>query len=554
MRKTTLILGLIILISAFLRFYQIDKNPRAMYGDSLTGVYDAYSILKTGHDQKGNFLPLVFSLGGGRPGGYIYASAPFVAIFGPNALASRMVSVLSGIGIVILLYLLGKKLLSEKAGLAIAGVAAINPWELSLSRGPFESHFALFLTLLGVYSFSRGFKNNFWFILFGLSFGLASQTYSTYRLTIPLLTALLLFFYLPTSDVGTRFKVMNYLKKPVLFVSIIFILVSTLLSVYSTVSRGSEDRFGIINIFQNQDIRTAISQKIRNERSLDSLPPAISNPLHTPHLELAGIVALNYIQNFLPDFLFLHGDGQVRHNPAEMGGFFWVDILFLIIGLVYLYKSDKKLLAYLFGWILIAPSATGLVGGPHALRSSLLLPPLLILTGIGLSRLLSIKNKFSPVIIALLATLFLIQFVYLVDRFYFVAPQKNARFWSYPAKEAVTLALKNQQKFDYIILSNDIDNMEFAYPAYAKLDPILVIRQNQHPATLGEFKFFKYDNVYIGSLPNTRVAEFIKNLPGSVLYIGSDKEQQFLENYSLIRGFDTLPDLVVTATKVEPEL
>ena len=148
----------------------------------------------------------------------------------------------------------------------------------------------------------------------------------------------------------------------------------------------------------------------------------------------------------------------------------------------------------------------------------------------------------------------MIQFIYFTDRFYFVAPQKHSRFWSYPAKEAVALALKNQKKFDYILLSNDIDNMEFAYPAYAKLDPILVIRQNQNPATLGEFKFFKYDNVYIGSLPNTRVAGFIKDLPGSVLYIGSEKEQQFLENYSLIRGFDTLPDLVITSTKAEPEL
>lgn len=547
-------MGLIILISVFLRFYQIDKNPIALYGDSLTGVYDAYSILKTGHDQKGNFFPLVFSLGGGRPGGYIYATVPFVAVFGPNALASRMVSVLSGIGIVILLYLLGKKLLSEKAGLVIAGVAAVNPWELSLSRGPFESHFALFLTLFGVYCFIRGLTQKSWFLGFGLAFALASQTYSTYRLTIPLLTLLLFIWSMPNSIRLQGDALRGYLKKTVLLFSITIIILSTILSVYLTVSRGSEDRFGIINIFQNQDIRTAVSQKIRNERSLDSLPPALSNPLHSPHLELAGTLALNYIQNFLPDFLFLHGDGQVRHNPAEMGGFFWVDILFLIIGLVYLYRSDKKLLAFLIGWMLIAPSATSLVGEAHALRSSLLLPPLLILTGIGLWRLLSAKNKVLPVAFTLLAAIFLIQFVYFLDRFYFVAPQKQARFWSYPAKEAVTIALKNQQKFDYIILSNDIDNMEFAYPAYAKLDPIQVIRQNQNPATLGEFKFFKYDNVYIGSLPNTLVARFIKDLPGSVLYIGSDKEQQFLENYSLIRGFDTLPDLVLTATKTEPNL
>ncbi|MCR4306182.1 MAG: glycosyltransferase family 39 protein, partial [Candidatus Daviesbacteria bacterium] len=321
MRKTTFTLWLIILISIFLRFYQIDNNPRALYGDSLTGVYDAYSILKTGHDQKGNSFPLVFSLGGGRPGGYIYATVPFVALFGPNALASRMVSILSGIGIVILLYLLGKRFLTEEAGLAIAAVAAINPWELSLSRGPFESHFALFLTLLGIYSFFRGFKNKAWFIIFGLAFGLASQTYSTYRLTIPLLLIVLLIW-----SGKNIFK--NYLKDAAFTFSILLIIASTILSVYLTVSRGNQDRFDIINIFKNQDIRTAVSQKVKSESLLDNLPPAVATSFHTPHLELAGILAENYARNLLPDFLFLHGDGQVRHNPAEMGGFLGVDILF----------------------------------------------------------------------------------------------------------------------------------------------------------------------------------------------------------------------------------
>src|SRR3989304_2298226 len=138
--KPKLLLLLILLIAAFLRFYQIDINPKALYGDSLTLVYDAYSIYKTGHDQKGQFLPLVFSLGGGRPAGYVYATVPFAALFGPTAFAARMVSVLSGIGIVLLLFSLGKKLFSVSAGLAIAAVAALNPWELSLSREAYETH------------------------------------------------------------------------------------------------------------------------------------------------------------------------------------------------------------------------------------------------------------------------------------------------------------------------------------------------------------------------------------------------------------------------------
>lgn len=536
MKKHTILL-LILLIAALLRFYQIDSNPKSMYGDGMTAVYDAWSIFKTGHDQKGNFMPLVFSLGGGRPGGYIYATVPFAAIFGPTALAAQMVSVLSGIGIVFLLYLLAKRLLPQNAALVIAALAAVNPWSLSLSRGPFESHFALFLTLLGVYAFIRG---GFWLLIMALSFGLASQTYGTYRFTIPLL-ALLLFLW-NKKDI----------KKPLFVISLIIVALSTFLSVYLTVSRGREDRFDIINIFKDPNLRSAISQKVRNERLLDSLSPSFSHLIHTPQIELAGIWAENYIDNFMPDFLFIHGDGQVRHNPAEMGGFFWIDAILLIFGIIYLYKNEKKLLLLLSGWIVIAPTATSLVGGAHALRSSLLLPPLLILSGVGLWNLLQ-KRRY-PFLLTLLGVLFAIQFFYFLDRFYFVAPQKHARFWSYPAKEAAILALKNYQKFDYVILSNDIDNMEFAYPVYAKVEPKEVIAQNQNPANLGEYKFFKYGNIFIGSLPNSRVMEFIKNLEGSVIYIGSAKEEKFLENYNVIRGFDGNVDLSVTAKSGTPDL
>lgn len=539
MKKASIFLLVIIFVATFLRLYQIDTNPIALYGDSLTGVYDAYSILKTGHDQKGEFMPLVFSLGGGRPGGYIYATVPFVALFGPTALSSRMVSVLSGIGIVFLLYLLGKRFFSEGIGLAIAAVAAINPWELSLSRGPFETHFALFLTLFGFYSFIKGLKQKYWFIAFGLSLGLAMHTYSTYKLIIPLFVVILFLW------IGKKTLLENF-RKPVFIFSLIVIFVLAVLGVYLTISRGSQDRFDIINIFNDPSLRSTISQKVEADRLLDNPSPVIAKYLHNNQMEIAAVLAENYVQSFFPSFLFLHGDGQVRHNPAEMGEFYWIDLLFLVLGIVYLYGANKRILLLLSGWILIAPIATSLVGGPHALRSSFLLTPLLVLIGLGLWKLWTLRTKpFTSIIFTIIAIVFFFQFIIFIDHFYFIAPKKHERFWSYPAKEAYTLAAENRQKFDSIILSNDIDNMEFAYPVYAKLDPNLVIKQNQNPAKIGEFKFFKYDNVYIGSLPNSRVMQFIKDLPGSVLYVGAEKEQPFLENYTIIRGFDNQADLIV---------
>ena len=145
--KKNLLIILIMIVGFLFRISWIGGN--SLYGDELTLVYDAYSILKTGHDSTGKFLPVTFEMRGGSPGGYVYGAIPFVAIFGPNELGIRSLSILSGIGIVILLYFLGSSLFSEKVGIWGALIAAISPWEISLSRGGYETHFALFLALLG---------------------------------------------------------------------------------------------------------------------------------------------------------------------------------------------------------------------------------------------------------------------------------------------------------------------------------------------------------------------------------------------------------------------
>ncbi|MCL5019947.1 MAG: hypothetical protein M1426_05740, partial [Patescibacteria group bacterium] len=388
--------------------------------------------------------------------------------------------------------------------------------------------------------FIKGREKQIWFLIFGLAFALSTQTYSPYRLTIPMFTVFLLLW-------SRQLNPLTLIKKPLLFISLCIIAASAILSLFLTISRGNEDRFLTINIFRNQELRSLISTKVRMDHELDTLSLSISNQLHRPQTELAGVLAENYFRNFLPSFLFIHGDGEPRHNPAGIGEFFWVDFFFLIAGVVYLYSFDKRLFALFSGWALISPIPTSLIGEPHALRSSLLFAPIMILTGAGLWKLWEMRYRAAaPIIFTLLISTFFLEFIFFADGFYFLAPKKNSRFWSYTAKKASILASEKRQDYDFVILSNDIDNMEFAYPVYTKIDPKLVIEQNRNPAKIDEYSFFKYGNVYIGSVPHTRTMQFIKSLPGSVLYIGSDKEQSYLENYEVKRGFDNSPELIIT--------
>lgn len=492
-----------------LRVIFINSSPPSLYGDELTIALDANSLLKTGHDQLGHFLPLTFQMGAGRPAGYVYGSIPFIALFGLTPLGVRGLSILSGFMMIILIYSLTRKIFSEKTALITAFIVSVSPWDISLSRGGFEAHFALFLALLGVYLFIKAKERSIFYIFSALSFGLTLHTYPTYKLSLLLFLPLLVWFQEGLKSLTKR----NFLIGTTLFV----MLVS--LSLNQTFFAGSETRFLNLNIFSNRDLNQQIVQKINLERSNTKLPENLRNFFHNKEVEYTKVFIENYLQNFSLDFLILHGDRNPRHNMATMGEIYFVELLLILSGILIYWSKHKKIITFLILWIFVAPVPTAIVDLPHALRSSFMLPPLIILSSLGLGVVLEQKRKYM----LFLGILFLIQFVFFLQKLYFLAPFEYASFWAYPGKVAAEVAIENKNMYDYVVLSDRIDSIEFAYPVYAKLSPQDVIEQNKNKTKLGEYYFKKFDNIYIGSVPEVNLDSFWKDLPGKILYIGIDK-------------------------------
>ena len=55
-----LLLAGIVLLAFFLRFYKVTEIPPSLNWDEVSIGYNAYSILKTGRDEWGVFLPIHF--------------------------------------------------------------------------------------------------------------------------------------------------------------------------------------------------------------------------------------------------------------------------------------------------------------------------------------------------------------------------------------------------------------------------------------------------------------------------------------------------------------
>ena len=101
--KINIGLTVLLVLSLFTRLIKI--NNLSLFGDEIDVGYQAFSLLQTGHDYKGNFLPTyIQSLSESRAPLLIYLTIPTVKIFGLNPLGVRLPSVIFGVLSIYLLY------------------------------------------------------------------------------------------------------------------------------------------------------------------------------------------------------------------------------------------------------------------------------------------------------------------------------------------------------------------------------------------------------------------------------------------------------------------
>src|SRR5260370_41649237 len=91
------ILGVIFLIGALFRFVNLSSYPSGFHIDEASLGYNGYSLLLTGKDDNGNFLPLYIDMfGDNRPSGYHYLTIIPILFFGLNVFATRFPGALFG--------------------------------------------------------------------------------------------------------------------------------------------------------------------------------------------------------------------------------------------------------------------------------------------------------------------------------------------------------------------------------------------------------------------------------------------------------------------------
>src|SRR3989344_8827227 len=139
------ILFFIIIIAAVLRLWYIGNIPPSPNWDEVALGYNAYSIMLTGRDEYGEYLPIILrSYDDYKPALYAYFVIPFIKILGLEVFAVRLPSALFGILAVLATYFLVKEIFSDRRIAFLSSfLLAISPWHIQFSRIAFESNVGL---------------------------------------------------------------------------------------------------------------------------------------------------------------------------------------------------------------------------------------------------------------------------------------------------------------------------------------------------------------------------------------------------------------------------
>lgn len=445
-KKNSLLL-LVVLLAVVLRFAALEKAPPALNWDEISHGYNAYSILKTGKDEWGVAFPTIFrAYGDYKLPVYIYLTAISELVLGLTPLAVRLPSILAGVATVVFTYFLARRLFNEKVALLSSLLIAVEPWSLFLSRGAFEANLSLALIVSGFYFFVSGLKKPSLLPISPILLGLSVWTYNSARIFVPLLVIVAFFIFK-----DELFKLWQRSRK-FIFYSLLILALFFIPMFLQLINPAGQARYGKVAIIDEG----AIAQ-IEQNRALSKYSPIVSRAIYNKGTYFASHFAKNYFSHFSLDFLVLKGGSQYQFSVPNHGLIYTINIVFFLMGLIWLLKFPSKETFFILAWLLLSPIPASLTReAPHALRAITMLPMPMLIAAIGFNSFLdwSRKRRFSPKAIPViyLVILFLFSENYLTQYFENY-PKQYSWAWQYGYKEAVDFTANAYGDYDKIIVS-----------------------------------------------------------------------------------------------------
>lgn len=548
MKKKLWLLIIILVLAAVLRLWNLGNIPPSLTQDEAALGYNAYSIFKTGRDEYGKFLPIIFkSFGDFKPGLYIYLDIPFVAALGLNEIAARLPSALAGVLAVYLVYLIAGILFKEdkKIPLITAFVAAVTPWCIYFSRGAWEVNLALTLTLVGIYFFLKSFEKPKLLIFSSLAFALTLLTYQGAKLSS---------FIVLLSLIAVYWKEFLKIDKKYIISSAVLGFVISI-PVIISVFNGQTGRLEVFSIFsypRPQDY----TQAFLNEGG-EKIGGLSYYLYHSETLNFTRGILGRYFNHFSGKFLFFEGDYQNPWHSAPYQGMLLVtDIIVLIFGIAAIFRTkiDKSKLFILI-WLALSPLPAALTRDQvQSVRALNMAIPMVFVLSLGLNLILSAisKVRIKAILYTMVTVLYMAGIIYFLDAYFVHVPKHYSSYWNYGYREVVEEITKLEKDNKNIVVEQSFAQPYIYFLFYQKYDPL----KYQAQASLGSSANPK-DVGLVAKLDNISFLDIdwsnLRNHPGSIVVVGFQTPIPNDLNYETIEKINYLNgrDLAFTIIKIK---
>lgn len=535
----------ILLLSFVLRFWRVWEIPPALNWDEVSIGYNAYSIMKTGRDEWGRFLPLHFrAFGEYKLPVQIYASIPGIWLLGLNEVGVRITPVIYGVLTVLLTYFLAQEIFKNRGvSLLAAFLLAVSPWHIQLTRASLESSLAMGLMIGCLLFFLKGLKKQTWFLLAAIFGGLSIYAYNAERVFIPLFLAGLCLIF--------RHQLVSIKKKKTILVAGAIFALFILRLLPTIFTSEAQSRYKLVSFVDDPGFVLRINEARGNLK----LPSPLPRLVHNKATHFLSVFSGNYLAHFSPSFLFFKGVGHRQHHVQGMGELYLIELPFLLLGIWFLFKKQRKEIRRLFVlWVGLAavPVSITFDSIPHALRNLVVLPSYQLITAYGFINLLTaVKNskngkKAAFALIGFSLAAFSLQFVHYLNLYYWKYPINYSRDWQYGYKQVLEYVAENQDEYDRVIISRHYGEPHIftlfwlAYPPvkYQTVDN-LIRYQSYDWVWVNQFDKYLFPD--LGDA-GTRVSDFKNKFigQGKTLIVGRpgdfDNEDPMLKSVDFLNG------------------
>lgn len=454
--------------------------PLGAYVDETSVGYNAWAISSHGVDEHGAHLPLYFTaFGEYKNPVYIYTLSALLRVLPLTVTTERLPAALFGLLACLFLTLIAWRRSDHSLPVTVLALAlcGLTPWLTVESRVGFEviSMVAAVSAALWCLSIAQDGGRAGWYAAAGCLLAVAVFAYSTGRVEVALLAvALAVAQFWPGRPLSFRW----------LMALVPVAAAYAILGAWNLAHPGAlTARFNLISIGADG----------------------------APLLTVAGRFVGNYLTYFGPGFLFLQGDHQPRHATQFGGMLLWIMLPLLIAGVVAVWlKRDQPFLRFVLLGLVAAPVSAALTeeSVPHALRASMMVPFLLVLSIEGI---IVVRDRLPAwrrgAALTVTAALVIQGTLFSVDLFA-VWPARSALAFDAGELDAITRA-SAMSKATPVLLSTTLDQPYIQAAFLFRPPPPASFTADSAPPLLAEMNMTMFD-------PNLPV-----NHPGAIAVLGA---------------------------------